>query len=118
MNNPLALSDYMNAPAAPPADGIVAPPLFTATVQGMDAHGEWFERNVPLDGHLDGDLYLRLDRVVELDAALFIVMRLAGELDRCVPAVRLAVHGLVDRAYPLPDDCWDVRIRVLDSQLL
>jgi len=118
MSTQLGLSDIAKNTASPPA-GARAPHIFNATVQGLCEDGEWFEQNVPLDGHLDGDLYLRLDRAPELDGALFIVMRLSNGLGRDVPAVRVAVHGRVESVYGAPGgNGYDLRVRAVDYQLL
>lgn len=110
-------SDELLAGTATPAAGVRPSQLFSATVQGMGEDGQWFECNVPLDGHLDGDLYLKLDRAVELHAALFIVMRLAGDLGWDAAPMRVAVHGRVDRVSPVVGG-YDLRVVALDYKAL
>ena len=103
------------------ADLINHPPFagfFSATVQGKDGAGEEFECTVPLDGHLDEELYLRLRERVEVRSTLFIVLRLSPALDNSVPALRLAVHGRVNRINPLQSGEYDLRISILDYQQL
>jgi hypothetical protein len=117
MSTRIEPSDVLTAGTATPAAGVRPPQLFSATVQGMDEDGQWFECNVPLDGHLDGDLYLKLDRAVELHAALFIVMRLAGNPGWDAPAMRVAVHGRVDRVRPALGG-YDLRVVALDYRVL
>jgi hypothetical protein len=107
--------------AAPPLAELLNnapfPGLFQATVLGVDENGEQFEANVRLDGHLNGDLYLRLCQRLELWSALFIVLRLAPALDNSLPSVRVALHGKINSITPVPGGC-DVRVSILDYQKL
>ncbi len=96
-----------------------APPcFFAATIQGLDENGERFESHVLLDGHLDGDLYLKLERRLELWSSLFIVLRPTDPLDHSLPALRVAVHGRVTRVDALPSGGQALRVRVVEYQAL
>ncbi len=117
------MSKYLNAPVngLPVTELIDNPPfpcLLTATVQGMDENGEMFEAKVSLDGHLNGDLYMRLSRSVELHSGLFIVLRLAPTLDDRLPALRIALHGRIDSVERSLTGLFEVRVAVLDYQRL
>lgn len=110
------------SPAAARITELIANPkfagFFTATVRGFDEDGVEFEANVPLDGHLDGDLYLKLSHHVPLSSTLFIVLRLVPGLTDSCPTLRIAVHGKVNRINLLPGGKADLRIAVLDYQSL
>jgi len=94
------------------------PGFFAATVQGTDEGGAPFEESVPLDGHLEGELYLRLRRRVSPGAKLFIVLRVLPALADGLYALRMALGGTVERAHCLPGGECDLRVSVNDYQML
>ena len=100
-----------------------APPcFFAATIQGLDENGEKFESHVLLDGHLEGDLYLKLERRLELRlelwSSLFIVLRPTDPFDHSLPTLRVAVHGRVTRVEALPGGGQALRVSVVGYQPL
>lgn len=103
---------------ADPVHGAPFPGFFAATVRGVDERGTPFEEGVPLDGHLDGDLYLRLGRAVKTGSELFLVLRPAAQLDGGLPALRVALRGRVGRIHPLCGGGYDLRITVFEYRHL
>jgi hypothetical protein len=105
-----------------PAGGLLNcqqfPGFFSATVCGVDEDGTEFEADVPLDGHLDDDLYLRLSRSVKPRSELFIVLRFTLPLVEASPLVRMALHGRVKRVNPLLNGKYDLRVSILDYRPL
>jgi len=73
---------------------------FPATVRGMDQTGDRFTLDTVLDNLSSTGLYLRLARLVEPGATLFVVVRLAVVSAQQVAAASVAVRGVVLRAEP------------------
>jgi c-di-GMP-binding flagellar brake protein YcgR len=91
---------------------------FPATVRGMDQTGDRFTLDTVLDNLSSTGLYLRLARLVEPGAALFIVVRLTVVPAQQVAAASVAVRGVVLRAEPQAGETCGIAVGFTSHRFL
>ena len=83
---------------------------FPAVIRGVDTSGDRFEVSTVLDTLSTSGLYVRLVRLVEPGATMFVVVRLSTMPNLAAPAPCVAVRGRVIRIEPLADRMYGVAV--------
>jgi hypothetical protein len=83
---------------------------FPAVVRGVDATGERFTAQTTLDNLSACGLHLRLQRLVEPGAILFVVVRLSADAERTIIAPSIALHGTIVRVEQQLNGCYGVAL--------
>jgi hypothetical protein len=81
-----------------------------ARIRGLDADGKAFDLKTKLGNLSAGGMYLRIDRPVQTDAALFAVFALAE--------LKVAARCIVCRTERLPDGFFGLGVRFKRYRLL
>jgi hypothetical protein len=118
-SKPRPVAGSMNACGGVERRGAVRVAIpFPATVRGMDQTGDRFTLDTVLDNLSSTGLYLRLARLVEPGAALFIVVRLTVVPAQQVAGASVAVRGVVLRSELQPSGMCGVAVRFTRHRFL
>ena len=91
---------------------------FPVMVRGVDRTGDRFTLDSVLDNLSATGLYLRLARLMEPGAALFVVVRLSIALTQEAAVPGVAARGVVLRAEPQPGGTCGIAVRFTRHRFL
>ena len=83
---------------------------FPVKLRSIDVHGKPFEIDAILDNLCTGGLYIRLPRLLALDAKVFAVIRLSPSMGPQALGARVAIRGTVLRSEPLSDGTYGIAV--------
>ena len=91
---------------------------FPIMIRAVDAKGEAFQLDATVDNVSAGGLYVRLGRMVERGAKMFMVIRLSADSNGCAQAMRVAALCIARRVEPQPDGRYGLAVEFVRYRAL